>query len=83
VCKDRLISVRYDRLVSRAPAGQDVIISQLHLEIRLGNFQRILVSLLGTEESEMIFQKLKVDRNRQKVKIVINRCEIYKSVRDL
>ena len=35
------------------------------------------------EESEMFFQKLKVDRNPQKFKMVINRSDIYKPVRDL
>ena len=35
----------------------------------------------GIEESEMFFQKLKVNRNPQKFIMVINRSEIYQSMR--
>ena len=42
-----------------------------------------IISVVSIEESEMIFQKLKVDRKSRKVEMVINRCEIYKPVRHI
>ena len=38
--------------------------------------------IICIEESKMLFQKLKVDRNLQ-IKMVINRSDIYKRVRDM
>ena len=39
-------------------------------------------SIESIEESKMLFQMLKVDRNSQKFKMVINRSNIYEPVRN-